>query len=90
MSAYSIYIMYFLALLYYARRHNLKVVADQDDVKYILLGLVLYCIGKLVTRVLIYLKLKSDYEIVNEHFLIVAIGVFLLYKLSNEDGQGKD
>ena len=51
------------------------------------MGIVLYCLSNLVSKMLILLELKNDsFEIVNSHFLLLAIGFFLYYKLKNVDG----
>jgi hypothetical protein len=87
MTIYSVYFMYFLVLFFWVRGRNVEFVVDAQDMKFILIGLVLYCLSNLASRALILLEWKNDsFEIVNSHFLLLGIGFFLYYKLKKVDG----
>lgn len=87
MTIYSVYFMYFLALFFWAKGRNVEFVVDAQDIRFILIGLVLYCLSNLASRMLILLEWKNDsFEIVNSHFLLLGIGFFLYYKLKKVDG----
>ena len=82
MTLYSVYFLYFLALFFWARRKNVEFVIDAQEARYILAGLVLYCLSNIVSKTLILLELKNEsFEIINSHFLLFAIGFFLYFKL---------
>lgn len=87
MTIYSVYFMYFLALFFWAKGRKAEFVVDAQDIRFILIGLVLYCLSNLASRMLILLEWKNDsFEIVNSHFLLLGIGFFLYYKLKKVDG----
>jgi hypothetical protein len=87
MTIYTIYLMYFLALFFWARGKNVEFIVDVQDIRFILIGLVLYCLSNLASKMLILLEWKNDsFEIVNSHFLLLGIGFFLYYKLKKVDG----
>ena len=87
MTIYAIYFMYFLALFFWVRGRTFELIVDAQDTRYILIGLVLYSLSNLVSRMLILLEWKNEsFEIVNSHFLLFGIGFFLYYKLKKVDG----
>lgn len=86
MTLYSVYFLYFLALFFWARRKNVEFVIDAQEARYILAGLVLYCLSNIVSKTLILLELKNEsFEIINSHFLLFGIGFFLYFKLKKQD-----
>ncbi len=88
MAIYAIYLMYFLALFFWLRGRNVVLIIDAKDLKYILMGLALFCLITLVSKLLIRLEMKSDtFEIIHPHFLLMAICFFLFYKLKSSDEQ---
>lgn len=87
MTIYAIYFMYFLALIFWARGRKFEFIVDAQDTQYILIGLVLYSLSNLLSRILILLEWKNDsFEIVNSHFLLFGIGFFFYDKLKKVDG----
>lgn len=82
MLIYSIYTLLFL-FLYFGRKGMTKSFqVTEGDTKYILLGLVLYSLCNVVSHALIHFDLKSQsYQIVNPHFVLLAICFFLFYKM---------
>jgi hypothetical protein len=86
MALYSVYFLYFLALFFWARRKDVEFVIDSQEARYILAGLVLYCLSNIVSKALILLELKNEsFEIINSHFLLFGIGFFLYFKLKKQD-----
>jgi hypothetical protein len=86
MTIYSVYLMYFLALFFWVRGRNIEFSVDAQDIRFILIALVLYCLSNLASRALILLEWKNDsFEIVNSHFLLLGIAFFLYYRLKKVD-----
>lgn len=86
MTLYLVYFLYFLALFIWARRKNAEFVIDAQEARYILAGVVLYCLSNIVSKTLILLELKNEsFEIINSHFLLFGIGYILYFKLKKQD-----
>jgi len=86
MIVFSLYSMFFLFLLLRLKSARKKYILDLVDLRYILIGLLVYCLCNALSGALIYYDLKVDsFQILNHHFLLLGICFFLSFKLLNDD-----
>jgi len=86
MIVFSIYSLFSLILLLRLKSARKIYTLDLMDLRYILIGLLIYCLGNLLSTALIYFDLKiASFQILNHHFLLLGICFFLCFKLMNDD-----
>ena len=86
MIVYSLYMLYFLFLL--LRRKGIKHAFSltENETKFILVGLTIYCGTYLLSATLIEFDLKvKTFKIVSHHVILLAICVVLYIKMLHSD-----
>ncbi len=86
MIVFSIYSVFFLILLLRLKSGKKKYTLNLIDLRFILFGLLIYCLCNALSKALIYYDLKiASFQILNHHFLLLGICFFLYFKLMYDD-----
>jgi hypothetical protein len=82
MILYMCYTLFFLVLLIWKKGTTRTIYIKETETKFILLGLVIYCVSFLISTLLIEFGLKNEsFRLLSHHALLLAIIVFFYIKM---------
>lgn len=85
MVLYTCYTVFFLILLLTKKGLTKAFCFNENETRYILIGLTIYCSGYLLSSILIEFDIKSEsYRIFNHHAILVPICVVLAIKMNTK------
>ena len=86
MVLYTCYTGFFLFLLLTKKGLTKAFCFNENETRYILIGLIIYCSGYLLSSTLIEFDLKSEsYRIFNHHAILLPICVVLFIKMNKQN-----